>query len=299
MGSNRVRLVEPNVQVAALPQSGHVVGGVASNQRVLIPAQTGGLRQLPAILALVHQRLSGALPLLRQIRLRAVPRTMALANRRVIIRKLRDEFKERPLATVACVGALGAIFWVGCKLLHRPSVRELAEATTGCMAAGNGSCVYNGILEAEREALHLDKKKVQDLLDQYVLPGIGSRSGSPKKDHDDLRDQGMAVVNWQWPTKNGQYAGFKTIAVATPDGARSICTTEWMIFSTIYAKYRKSPHQDKMQILIEGLERDKAELEKIGIMGIYTPKTGQVTGWDALLTRYKDQNPAFSGQGRS
>jgi len=80
---------------------------------------------------------------------------------------------------------------------------------------------------------------------------------------------------------------FATTAVATPDGARTICTTQWMIYHAIEARYQTSPTEARFLVYLRGLERDNAYLSQLGFPGIYDPLTDQVVEWKDVISKMR------------
>jgi len=175
------------------------------------------------------------------------------------------------------------------RLISPPSVAYLGERTTACVASGNANCVYDSILERERTALDLTPEKIQALLQNYILPSYGELNGAPAKHSQDVPDQGQVIVDWSWPKSKGGTITFATTAVSTPNGARTICTTQWMIYHAMEARYQTSPTEAKLLVYIRGLERDSEYLARLGIRGIYDPESDQVVEWKDVITKMRDE----------
>ena len=169
-----------------------------------------------------------------------------------------------------------------------PSVAALGERSTGCIVSGDSDCVFNSILARERTALDLTPEKVHKLLANYVLPAYGRLSGGPTKRQLDLAAQGQVQVAWTWPSPKAGTVMFASTAVATPDGARTICTTQWMIYHAIEAKYKQSPDELNLYVYLRGLEKDSAYLTELGIPGIYDPIMNKVVLWSDVIAKMHD-----------
>ncbi len=190
------------------------------------------------------------------------------------------------VAGLVCAAICGGLAF---KIASRPTVAELGERTTGCMAAGNANCIYNSILERERIALALTPAKIDALLQNYVLPSYGELKGEPSKQSLDIPDQAQAIVSWSWPGSKGSTNIMAATAVATPNGARTICTTQWLIYRAMEARYRTSPSEERLLVYLRGLEHDGAYLTKLGIRGIYDPANDQVTEWQDVISKMRSE----------
>ncbi len=185
------------------------------------------------------------------------------------------------LVSVAICGFLLYKFWAG------PSVADLADRTTGCMASGNVKCIFDSILDREKKALALTPEKLSALLQNYILPSYEELKNAPEKRVLNIPDQGQVQVAWTWPSSRGGTMMFATTAVATPEGARTICTTQWMIYHAIEAKYRRSPKEETVLLYFRGLERDNAYLSKLGIPGIYDTANDRVIEWKDVISHMR------------
>jgi len=196
---------------------------------------------------------------------------------------------KRPEIIWPGIAAIAICGYIGFRLMPGPSVADLGERTTGCMVSGSANCIYGSILERERLALALTPEKIGALLQNYVLPSYGGLSGAPKKRRLNIADQGQVQVAWTWPTAKGGDMMFATTAVATPDGARTICTTQWMIYHAMEARYQTSPTELRLLVYLRGLEKDSALLTQLGIRGIYDPINDKVIEWKDVIAKMRSQ----------
>jgi len=168
------------------------------------------------------------------------------------------------------------------------SVLHVGELSTECMVSGNSDCVYDYIEDRERQALGLTRSSLRELLQQYVLPAYGKQTeGTPKEETTPLDDQRQIGVTWIWPSPTRGSVQFQSIAVKTSSGVRTICTTQWMIFHAMEAKYRKSVGEIPLLVYLEGIQHDGAWLTQLGIRGIYDTKQEKVVDWATLVDQYQ------------
>ncbi len=172
---------------------------------------------------------------------------------------------SRVLIVVGGIAVCGLLFWLK---PPRRTIADVAKSTTGCIQRRDADCVFDSILEDERQALNLTPKKIQVLLDSYVLPCYADRLGSPKVVATQNDSQGTAEYGEIWERPNHNKLIIATTAAATELGPRTICLTQWLIYNAIDAKYRVSPEEDKVRLYRIGLQRDSQTLIKLGFMGI-------------------------------
>jgi len=196
---------------------------------------------------------------------------------------------KNPRIVIAGLASVAICGYLVFRLLPGPSVAALGERTTACMVSGNANCVFDSILERERTALSLTPAKVHALLQDYILPSYGDLNGAPTKHQLDITDQGQVQLAWSWPKSKGGTIMFATTAVATPEGARTICTTQWMIYHAMEARYQTSPTEERLLVYLRGLERDSAYLTQLGIPGIYDPNNDQVVEWRDVISKMRSE----------
>ncbi len=173
------------------------------------------------------------------------------------------------------------------RLQGKQSVKAVANQAVGCMASGDGNCIFETIEEHEKSALELTPEKISILLREYVLPSYGSLGTTPSKDQTQIGDAGIVNATWQWSRSGQMHYVMGAVGVATPSGAKTTCTTEWMIFHAMDARYRRDVNTPSLLVYIEGIERDTEKLKKLGIRGVYAPSTRTVTEWSEILVRYR------------
>ncbi len=178
--------------------------------------------------------------------------------------------------------------WAGYRVIFQPSLNAVADRSSDCMVKGDGACVYSSILERERSALGLSPAKVTSLLRDYVLPSYGPLTGAPTVTAEGPDDSGILGVSRTWNTSQRGPARFSAIAVVTPEGNRTSCTTQWLIFHAMEARYRTSPNEENLMIYIDGLKHDADLLTKLGIPGVYKVETNEVIKWPELLKQYQE-----------
>ncbi len=189
------------------------------------------------------------------------------------------------LLLIIAVMSIGG--WAGYRAIFQPSLLAVGDKSTDCMVRGDGACVYNLIHEREREELGLTPSKITALLRDYILPSYGELKGAPTLATASSDDPGALDVAKIWNTSRGPVR-FSAFVATTSQGNRTTCTTQWIIFRAMEARYRTSPKEENLMIYIDGLKHDADRLTKLGIPGIFKVETNEVVKWPELLKQYED-----------
>lgn len=174
----------------------------------------------------------------------------------------------------------------GCS--HEPgSLPEAGRELMACLRSGDAACVDRYISTEERNALALNRRKLERWLREYVVPNLKNL----KEKHEPMNSarEGFGLIRSQAvERRDGRRFSLLVRVARTIDGIRSPRVVSGLTTFLMHARH--APRQQDSEEpgaywddLAEAAEKDVPLLQAMGIAGVYDDRSKQLVPWDRWI----------------